>query len=379
KKGKSGYEYLETQLTAYRKQSMAAVELADCRDVTEYIRYAKSIENSAVLMAVCDEGTDALTEEQKKKMEEDGLGKLARLNYRDSYVAYIQDGEVVFEMDQRDADSAENADASLSVDFLLPRKQRVNMQSCGTGHGDAFSSITVDGVEYCLNQRGINIVVYDYLNGAVVNSTCFDTCVSPYREADYETRYAHALKNGTPADAMDEKLRELYLYNRRYDNWKQVYQWRTESSSMSFFSWLEPWISSKGYTVFISVMDEASDSLTEDNRDGMLGLGLAALSGIEYRDSYIGIINDGSVSYEELDHGYEPIEWSGVDCLVKSGGMDSGNVSSVMICGNEYSISMRGLNCVVYDKELKEVVDTVAFDTFAAPIDMEYKMRDDFI
>ena len=36
-------------------------------------------------------------------------------------------------------------------------------------------SIKIDGKEYGKNQRGLNIVVYNHVTKAVVDSVCFDT------------------------------------------------------------------------------------------------------------------------------------------------------------------------------------------------------------
>ena len=36
-------------------------------------------------------------------------------------------------------------------------------------------SILINGKEYAVNSRGLNIVVYDNINKCVVDSICFDT------------------------------------------------------------------------------------------------------------------------------------------------------------------------------------------------------------
>ena len=44
----------------------------------------------------------------------------------------------------------------------------------GGFHAGNTSSIQIDGIEYSLNQRGMNIVVYDNLLNRVIDRVCFD-------------------------------------------------------------------------------------------------------------------------------------------------------------------------------------------------------------
>ena len=50
------------------------------------------------------------------------------------------------------------------------------IQSAGLAAGN-YASIIVNGTEYAVNARGINIVVYDNLAKEVIDSVAFDTCV----------------------------------------------------------------------------------------------------------------------------------------------------------------------------------------------------------
>ena len=53
-----------------------------------------------------------------------------------------------------------------------------------------------------------------------------------------------------------------------------------------------------------------------------------------------------------------------ISYTISSAGYQVGNTSSIIVNGVEYSKNMRGLNIVVYDNQLKQVTDSVAFDTF---------------
>ncbi len=124
-------------------------------------------------------------------------------------------------------------------------------------------------------------------------------------------------------------------------------------------------------TVFISVKDEASTGLTEDDRKFLKEIGLEELSDIEYREPYIGIIKGGKVT--ESDGFYKdgkPIADKGflsdgeTYYEIKSGGKDNGDIAEIII-GSESQIKAgRGINIVVYSDELGEVIGSATFDTY---------------
>ena len=128
--------------------------------------------------------------------------------------------------------------------------------------------------------------------------------------------------------------------------------------------------------IFLSVKDEASSSLTDESRDSFSALGLQELSDLKFRDSYLAIIENGNVVYEVRDHGDQPIVLDFMNLHLESGGMASGNRSSIQISGKEYSPSKRGINIVVYNKVTRLVVDTASFDTYAVAVAPETESAD---
>lgn len=170
-------------------------------------------------------------------------------------------------------------------------------------------------------------------------------------------------------------------------------------------------MSREGYVLFVSVKDEASFSLSDEQRKRLNSLGLIKLSELTYRKSYLAVIDDGRIvieksetagkenyekeqgsdneerinDMENIEHVFaETVSEKGVDeekylpivytgkladgtaYKVTSGGMLSGCVSSCQIEGMEYSPNHRGLNFVLYDKVLSRVVDVSFFDTYAS-------------
>lgn len=135
-----------------------------------------------------------------------------------------------------------------------------------------------------------------------------------------------------------------------------------------FWDYLMEYWNDGNLEIFLSVQDDAAYSFDSAVRSVFSQNGLAGLAALEFRDSYLAVISGGEVLYELRDHGKVPIEESILGVQMSSGGMDSGNESSVVINGTDYSPKGRGINIVVYDPLLDMVIDTVSFDTYEASV-----------
>lgn len=129
---------------------------------------------------------------------------------------------------------------------------------------------------------------------------------------------------------------------------------------------------SNRYNILISVRDEAANTFDENLRKHFADLGFATLADLQYRDSYIAVVENGKIIFEQKDHGKTPIKTNGTFAdgtkyFVESGGAESGNVSHIQLEGKEYSPSSRGLNFVIYDKVDKSFAFNIPFDTCASP------------
>ncbi len=140
--------------------------------------------------------------------------------------------------------------------------------------------------------------------------------------------------------------------------------------------------------VFISAKEEAAGSLTDEQREIFEELGLTELSELSDFESYLAVIDDGTVMewsqvYDQdyIDEvnadetGETPLYIScegklsdGTSYFMTSGSYYMGNVASIQIEGEEYSPYKRGLDIVVYDKKLNTVTDRTSFDTYEAPV-----------
>lgn len=160
-----------------------------------------------------------------------------------------------------------------------------------------------------------------------------------------------------------------------------------------------------GYTVFVTVQDDAAMALTDEQRDAFKKLGLKGLASLEEQDSYLAVIQNGEVAYQKRDANearadkdeaeeeklstgeldmdeirrqrderttkseetayltYKGVTSDYTEYTIVSGGYNLGNTSSIVVDGAEYSKGQRGLNIVVYDNAKHEVVDQANFDT----------------
>lgn len=121
------------------------------------------------------------------------------------------------------------------------------------------------------------------------------------------------------------------------------------------------------YIVCIAAKDEASKALTDEIIQDFRNLGLDFGLPEHYRWSYLAVIDSGRVAFEELSDEVITCDTNILDLNIslQSAGYECGNISSIKINGDEFSVNERGLNIVVYDKQLGYVIDSISVDTFS--------------
>ena len=122
------------------------------------------------------------------------------------------------------------------------------------------------------------------------------------------------------------------------------------------------------YTIFISVRDEATVSMTDEIKENLKKLGLSESWNDAVQHSYLAMIDKGEVVYEKLSDKMLTYKGNFRNGLMRidmsSAGFHVGNKSSIKINGEEKSINWRGFNIVVYNNERQCVIDSVNFDTW---------------
>ena len=189
-----------------------------------------------------------------------------------------------------------------------------------------------------------------------------------------------ALDNHTDFNDLSSGLQKLYLYNERCAekyNIADLHWYLTEEGSWQL---IRAYMDKPDTRILIAVQDEASNALDDESRKAFGELGLQQLAELGFRDSYIGIIENGTVIKEIKDHGEKPVSFSNREYTITSGGFDAGRVSSIVVAEKDYALHKRGINIVVYNIEQKTVIDSAAFDTFSSgvdttPVDIEWEAK----
>lgn len=131
-------------------------------DFVLYLKEIKKLENCVVMIALQDEGSCGLTNEMVMAMNELGLMDF-RGHFRESYIAVIDNQQVIEE--------------DYSVDILekVIEIDDKEFKISSAGGEASASSIAVDGNEYSLMGRGMNVVVYDKVTQQIIDQVTFDT------------------------------------------------------------------------------------------------------------------------------------------------------------------------------------------------------------
>ena len=121
-------------------------------------------------------------------------------------------------------------------------------------------------------------------------------------------------------------------------------------------------------TVFIVCTNEMSNGLSEREISLLRSMGFNADYENGYRQSYIAVMENGEVTFEQMSN--RAIKKKGtvgdsVGYVLYSAGHYVGSTSGIEIGGETFGTNQIGLNIVVYDQDKDIVLDEVNFNTFA--------------
>ncbi len=157
-------EAYEEDIPIYDKVCRLA-ELSLTADFFQYMDKVSQVENSTVFFSAADNMAFGLSPEICRTLNEFGLqADFSSFNYSDAYLAIVENGQIRQE-------SCSNR--SITSEGTLENGQKYSVSSSGFLAGSK-SSVLIDGTEYSLNRRGLNIVVLDNVSGIVLDSVCFD-------------------------------------------------------------------------------------------------------------------------------------------------------------------------------------------------------------
>lgn len=160
---------------------------------------------------------------------------------------------------------------------------------------------------------------------------------------------------------------------KEYDSWQKdsrLYERllyaRSIMEETNLIRYLEL-VKGQGYTVVIAARNDTSKYFTEEVREAFVELGLNIdVSDVSYQ-SYLAIVSDGDVYFEQQSEDKELSFCGAVNGLdiVASSFADAltGNNAEIMIDQRDVSLQGKGFNVVVYDNEVGQVVARRAFNT----------------
>lgn len=290
-------------------------------DIYNYLTQLNN-EDYIVIFSIKDEGTCGLNQRVIHKLQELGLTANLIGNDRSSYLAVLDGTNVIVE---------ELGYQMLEKDIQLANI-KIEVVSAGFDYGN-IASIKVDDIEYAINNRGLNIVVYDKKTERVVDSICFDTHLNLEMTKEKQTTQSEE---------------------------KEIEETRTQY----MVEYLED-ATNPNYITILSIKDEGVAAINDTIANEFYRMGFREDFRDKLRMSYIGVINSEKVIFEKFSEEAQEItmEIDGVLLNVASAGYEKGNYSSIIIDGKEYSVNSRGLNIVVYDKTLGRVIGSICFDT----------------
>jgi hypothetical protein len=139
----------------------------DVSSINEWVavRFLEALqsEDYLILMAAKDEASVAVTDNIYQAMRELGLETDLRDHVRQSYIAVVEDGNPLYEQ--------------ISEDRLIYETELdghvIHIESAEYIAGN-YAVIGIDGIDYSVNGRGMNIVVVDKETFEVIDAVCCD-------------------------------------------------------------------------------------------------------------------------------------------------------------------------------------------------------------
>ena len=185
------------------------------------------------------------------------------------------------------------------------------------------------------------------------------------------TRHGDHLFSGKLKSLKSTSLYHIKIYIQGPDYRGNPYSWITGEIvgnprlyAANFHDYLKM-LGKKQYAIFISAKNDAENAIPDSIIKSLQELGLHADR--ENKCSYCAVLEGGNIHEEASEQALETnASLSGnpdVHYSIKSAGSGSESLSSIRINGREYSKNLPGLNIVVYDNQLKQVIDSACFDT----------------
>jgi len=190
------------------------------------------------------------------------------------------------------------------------------------------------------------------------------------------TRHGDHLFSGKLKNLKNTSLYHIKIYIQGPDYKGKPYNWITgemvgvpQLYAANVHDYLKM-LDKKHYVIFISAKNDEENALPDSTIKSLQELGLHIDR--ESKGHYCAIL-DGENIHEETSE--QALEWNAplsgnphMQYSLKSTGASSESISSILINGREYSKNLPGLNFVIYDNQLKQVIDSACLDTHSGEL-----------
>ena len=236
----------------------------------------------------------------------------------------------------------------------------IHMNASGAGKLAAYLGKYL--MENCGNRDVRGTEGYAYMEEELKRYTK-ETAVNLNRRTDPEKELETALQAGTIQEEGNADLLELFHYDRRDQNNRLKDYWSLFGKDDHMLSYLSLFLEREGYRIMICAQGDAASALDDGIREAIRQVGFEKLSQIRPGETYIGTAEDGHITEEIRDQ-------DGTTILVAGDGFDlqSGETAEIRIKGVDVSRKQPGLNIVVFDMEMDELISSICFSTGVLPI-----------
>lgn len=160
--------YWDQDLLLYQKVRKVALLELEQNFITYIEKLRDEFQDTMIFIAASDDMSQGLNEMDFNVLQSLGLQTDFSGAIRNSYMAVIDNGQVIYEA---------LSNRPLVYEGVRGRNEiKYRLYSAGWWT-NANASIIINNREYAVNSRGINIVVYDKKRELVLDSVCFDTSV----------------------------------------------------------------------------------------------------------------------------------------------------------------------------------------------------------